>query len=195
MEYCVQYRESDFAFISRLMEEFGIYYYFDHSKTEHTMILADGMSGHEPKVGGINLSFYDNNLAATRKEDSLNVWNVGRSFRTGKFSLNDYDYNKPTAELLAYKDSSAGYKNGHLEHYEYPGRYIKKSQGEDLANILLEAEQAKDKLHSAAGQAVTCAPGKLIKLAKHSESSLEHRISDASRNPRLCEPAVSLGRT
>ena len=172
MEYCVQYRESDFAFVSRLMEEFGIYYFFDHSEGEHTMILADTISLHEPKVGGADLSYYSSDLRGTREEDSLHEWVPGRSLRTGKVALNDYNYGKPKDDLLAEKEAASKYANGQLEHYDYPGRYIEKSDGRNLANVLLEGEQAKDKVHSAAGNAVSCSAGRLINLAKHDEATL-----------------------
>lgn len=172
MEYCVQYRESDFAFVSRLMEEFGIYYFFDHSEGEHTMILADTISLHEPKVGGADLSYYASDLRGTREEDTLHEWMPGRSLRTGKVTLNDFNYGKPKDDLLAEKEAASKYANGQLEHYDYPGRFIEKSNGRNLANVLLEAEQAKDKVHAAAGNAVSCSAGRLINLAKHAESAL-----------------------
>ena len=171
LEYCVQYRESDFDFVSRLMEEFGIYYFFEHTENDHTLILVDSPSAHKPKLAGADLSYYPTDLRAVRKEDSLNQWHLGRSFRSGKVLLNDYDYQKPTADLKADNEASAKYANSHLEIYDYPGRYIKKSDGKILAKILLEAEQAKDWRASASGDAVSCSPGTLIKLSKHPESS------------------------
>ncbi len=184
MEYCVQYRESDFAFVSRLMEEFGIYYFFDHSESEHTMVLADGKSAHEPKPGGASLSFYETDLRGSRDEDSLDDWAPGRKLRTGKVAKNDYDYAKPKADLLAQKEAASSYANGQLEHYDYPGRFIEKSKGVDLANVWLEGEQAQDKVHVAAGNAVTCCAGTLVSLAKHPEGSLnkEYLTLHASHN-------------
>ena len=51
LEYCVQYRETDFNFVCRLMEEYGIYYFFEHSDGKHTLVLADGKSSHKPAPG------------------------------------------------------------------------------------------------------------------------------------------------
>jgi type VI secretion system secreted protein VgrG len=167
LEYCVQYRESDLQFVSRLMEEFGIYYFFDHSESDHKMILADSASGHLPKLGGAALSYYDDDLRGTREEDAINQWSDGRHLRSGKIRLNDYDYKKPTADLVAKKAANVKYSNGDLELYDYPGRYIEKSDGETLANVRLEVEQAQDRRSTAVGDAVTCCPGNLIKLAKH----------------------------
>ena len=171
LEYCVQYRESDFDFASRLMEEFGIYYFFEHTEDKHTLVLVDSPSAHKPKLAGADLSYYPTDLRALRQADSLNEWHLGRSFRSGKVSLNDYDYKRPTADLLADNEGNAKYANSKLEIYDYPGRYIKKSDGKFFAKILLEAEQSKDWRANATGDAVTCSPGTLIKLSKHPESS------------------------
>jgi type VI secretion system secreted protein VgrG len=172
LEYCVQYRESDYSFVSRLMEEFGIYYFFDHSESEHKMILADSLSAHKPKAAGASLSFYASENQALFKEDGLNEWSVGRSFRSGNVTLNDYDYKKPTADLLAEKQGNAKYANGQLQVYDYPGRYIEKSNGFSLANIRLEGEQAQDKRSVGTGDAVTNCPGHLMQLAKHPQGDL-----------------------
>jgi type VI secretion system secreted protein VgrG len=186
LEYCVQYRESDQAFVSRLMEEFGIYYFFDHSSDEHKLVLADSASAHKPKPGGASLSFYATDLHSIREEDSLNEFSVGRRFRSGKVTLNDYDYKKPTADLVAEQQGSARYANAELELYDYPGRYIERSVGSSLATIRLEAEQAQDKRTHAAGDAVTCTPGSLIQLVKHPEKPLnkEYLVIRASHTYR-----------
>ena len=174
MEYCVQYRESDFTFVSRLMEEFGIYYFFEHTEHEHTMILADAASCHQPKVGGARLAYYASYATpdqGTGKEDLLSGWIPHRSLRTGKFAMNSFDYKKPTADLLGHKDAGSKYTNGDLEHYDYHWRHLEKSNGKDLSTIRLEAEHAKDKISRASGNAVSCSPGTLIQLDKHSEKS------------------------
>ena len=189
MEYCVQYRESDFDFVSRLMEEFGIYYFFEHSEDEHNLILADALSCHQPKAGGANLSYfssYATALQGTGKEDLLHEWTPSRSLRTGKFSQNSFDYAKPHADLLGDKESGAAYANSKLEHYDFHWRHLEKSHGKDFSNVLLEAEQARDKIFSAIGNAVSCLPGALMQLSKHPEKSFnaEYLIARAEHSYR-----------
>ncbi|WP_413989658.1 type VI secretion system Vgr family protein [Labrys okinawensis] len=164
LEYCVQYRESDFAFMSRLMEEYGIYYYFEHSDSDHKLILVDSSSAHEPKLGGAALEFSAVGLDNITAKDRLNEWAEGRRLRSGKVTLEDYDYEKPSTDLLAEKTASAKYQHGDLELYDYPGRYTEKGEGTTLANVRLEAEQAIDKRVIAGGDAVTCCPGFTITL-------------------------------
>ncbi len=186
LEYCVQYCESDLHFVSRLMEEYGIYYHFEHSEGEHKMVLADAASCHLPKPGGAALSYYDSDLKGLRKEDALNRWNGGRHLRSGRVKLNDYNYQKPTADLVAESSASAKHANADLELYHYPGRYTQKSDGEKLAKVRLEAEQAQDRRSSAVGDAVTCCPGHLINLSKHPVSGVdgEYLTVRASHNYR-----------
>ena len=165
LEYCVQYRETDFAFVSRLMEEYGLYYFFDHSESGHKLILADSSSAHPPKPAGAKLAMVSGDIVFTRHEDVLNQWTDERKHRSGKVTLNDYNYEKPSADLQAERDSIANYAHGQLEIYDYPGRYGEKGDGKSLANVRLEAEQAADKRSFADGDAVTCCPGFQMQLS------------------------------
>src|SRR5215472_12883791 len=92
IEYCVQYRESDLAFVCRLMEHWGIYYFFEPADGKHTMVMADSRSSHKlisdlPKVA-VNLGAG----AYQDEEQTLSDWVSQRRFRTGKVHFNDYDY-------------------------------------------------------------------------------------------------------
>ena len=145
IHYCVQYRESDYDFCCRLMEEFGISYCFEHSDGKHTMILADSKSSYSQIEGDPNIPFIPLGGDSQRDEEHIYDWIPGRNFRTGKFAINDYDFEKPSASLEAEKDAGSAYRAGALESYDYPGRYTEKDKGTKYSNIRLEAEQAADK--------------------------------------------------
>ena len=172
LEYCVQYNETDYAFVSRLMEEYGIYYYFEHTDSHHTMHLVDNNTSLTDKSGGVKLDYYETDLRAPDRGDAVNSVVLGRRFRSGKFSFNDYDYKKPTTDLETDKEAGEHYANASLEMYHYPGRYDEKSVGEHLATIALEAEQSLDRNVVTSGDAVTCCPGYSLKLAGHYDSSV-----------------------
>ena len=91
LEYCVQYNETDYAFVSRLMEEHGIYYFFEHSESDHKLVLVDSNGVLVDKAGGAKLDYYGSGLAAPVRGDALNNIIPGRRFRSGKFAFNDYD--------------------------------------------------------------------------------------------------------
>ncbi len=170
LEYCVQYRETDLQFVCRLMEEAGIYYFFEHSETGHNLILADSSAAHKDKQGGSELVYIPLGTGQ-RDEEFLHTWFAGRRFASGKFALNDYDYMKPNKDLMSEREGGGAYKNANLERYDHPGRFEEKSVGLDYAGFRLEAEQATDRRCKAEGDAVSCCPGMLMKLVDHPEKS------------------------
>ena len=95
-EYCVQYRESSFNFISRLMEEEGIYYYFKHEQGKHTLIMADGLGSHTTVSGYEDIPFID--AKDSRKgAEHISSWGFEQEVQTGIFTLTDYDFKKPNS--------------------------------------------------------------------------------------------------
>jgi type VI secretion system secreted protein VgrG len=165
LEYCVQYRESDMNFVCRLMEEYGIYYFFEHEKggggspTKHTLVLADSKSCHKPTPSLASAPYLPLTGLVRRDKQQFDDWSTYRGFQSGRFVLNDYDYEKPGANLVADADHSGGYARGSMEMYDYPGRYDDQGEGKTLAKVRLEADQAKDQRRSAVGYAPSLLPG------------------------------------
>ena len=174
LEYYVQYRETDLDFVTRVMEEFGIYYFFKHEDGDHTLVLADAKSSHKPLPGGGKIPFHPDR-ASRRREAHLIHWAPERRFNTGRVVLNDYDYLKPSASLLSESESASGYQNSKLETFDYPGRYVEKSDGERYAKVRLEAEQASDNRSQGAGPVVSLFPGALMSLTDHPAGSSQNR--------------------
>ncbi|MGO8797957.1 MAG: type VI secretion system Vgr family protein [Roseiarcus sp.] len=165
LEYCVQYRESDMNFVCRMMEEYGIYYYFQHEKgdggspTKHTLVLADSKSSHDATPGLASAFFSPLTGQVRRDRQQFDDWTTHRGFQSGKFTLNDYDYEKPDANLVADAEQPGGYERDSMEIYDYPGRYDDQGEGATLAKVRLEADQAKDRRRSAVGYAPSLTPG------------------------------------
>ena len=82
-EYCVQYRETDFNFVSRLMEEYGIFYFFQHEQGKHTLVLGDDPSANVDCPGQSEFRFYFETHAVL-DEDVVNGWQAEQELRTGK---------------------------------------------------------------------------------------------------------------
>ncbi len=167
--YCVQYRETDFAFVSRVMEENGIYYYFEHIEGHHKLVLADGAGSHGPNPIDPVLAY--------RKgwrgdgDQCLYDWTSERRFSTGKIELNDYDYVQPSKMLIASRMAGAKYAKGDYEAYDYPGRYVEEARGEQLAKFRLQAEQCLDRRRYCDGYSPSLVPGTLVTVTDHPTGS------------------------
>jgi type VI secretion system secreted protein VgrG len=132
-EYCVQYRETDLAFISRLMEEEGIFYFFKHTSSGHQLVLADTPQAH-PNVPFLPSAIWEDTMHASFEEDRVFNWNKEQQIRSGKFTTWDYSFQLPTKHIEATKEildsvtvGTVSHKlnlaNDKLELYEYPGGY------------------------------------------------------------------------
>jgi type VI secretion system secreted protein VgrG len=163
LEYCVQYRETDFAFVSRLMEEYGIYYFFEYEDGKHTLVLADSYSSHmiDPDLPGV--PYYPVEQGVHRNEQYLDDWSRGRMVESGFFALNDYDYRQPNANLLA----EAGDRSAARKMFDYPGDYIERDEGERLADVKFYAADSLDNVRAGRGSALTLYPGCLVILTDH----------------------------
>jgi type VI secretion system secreted protein VgrG len=167
LEYCVQYRETDFDFVSRLMEQHGIYYFFEHEAAKHTMVLADSKSSHQDIPERKTIDFAAT-LASNRfPDESLQQWSSQRRFRTGKFELKDYNFKQPNSNMVGDHAGKEKYEKSQLECYDYPGKYDTQEDGKTYAKVRLDAEQALDYRRYASGEAPSLVPGGLTSLQKH----------------------------
>jgi len=180
MDYCVQYRETDLAFVSRLMEQHGIYYFFEHSAGGHKMILTDSKAGHKPvkskmaptmpQTGGPGpgadgtYPFLPGGDSNRRHVEYMEDWSSGRRLETGRFALNDYDYKKSTADLKREKEHGVAVAKQY-EVFDYPGKYTERSDGERFARIRVEAAQALDGRRVGSGGAPSLYPGALCRVS------------------------------
>lgn len=166
MEYCVQYRESDMAFVCRLMEEHGISYHFVHEDGAHRLIMTDEAAQHDtvPRASRryIPLSGQDR-----RTDECFHHVIPERRFVSGKTTWRDYNFKTPTAKMEAGQAGANAYANGDKELYDYPGRYLDEGQGKEFAKVRLEGEEAQDRRCMAAGNCVTLFPGGLVTLKDH----------------------------
>ncbi|MBK8811992.1 MAG: type VI secretion system tip protein VgrG [Acidobacteria bacterium] len=141
-EYCVQYRESDFDFISRLLEEEGIFYFFEHSESDHKLILSDSPVHFRPSPFHPLIDFTE-----VAKDDLteavISKWQAGRQMRSERFELKDFNFRNPTLDLTA---NLAGSKNPahQLEVYDYPGEYESREVGEKIVRVRYEEEKSRE---------------------------------------------------
>jgi type VI secretion system secreted protein VgrG len=118
-EYCVQYRESDFNFVSRLMEEEGIFYFFRHRAGAHEMVICDGPWAHNNELGVKALPF-DHNARRRSQGADVTRWRWSRQIQTGKVSLRDHTFELPGKTFEGSETSNLTHAHGKIESYDYP---------------------------------------------------------------------------
>ncbi len=133
-EFCVQYQESTFAFVSRLMEEEGIFYFFAHDENRHELVLADDADAH-PKCPGDHIVRYGAKARARREDNVVTQCTHEQEVIPGGFVADDYNFETPSTNLLV---TVAG-SDKKRKMYEYPGRFSTTKDGEGLARRHLEA--------------------------------------------------------
>jgi type VI secretion system secreted protein VgrG len=167
LEYCVQYRETSFNFVSRLMEECGIFYYFDHStQGKHTMVLAD-QSSNLPACPGSPLS-YDTQVGGLLDPEVIDNWHVGQEVRTGKYTVTDYNFITPSTSLLANDPTVVPLPASQsLELFDYPGLHTNKDDGDTVAKVRMQEEEASYMVVSGAGNCRGLMSGYSFTLKNH----------------------------
>ncbi|MCI0505388.1 MAG: type VI secretion system tip protein VgrG, partial [Gammaproteobacteria bacterium] len=166
-EYCVQFNESDLEFITRLMEEEGIAYFFLHDKGKHEMVLVDQKNAYtdcaESKVDYTRGDFKDTHIFD---------WDHQYAYTTGKWSVTDYDFKKPTASLMASTPTVVDLPNiKQYEHYEYPGFYETAADGKTTADARMTAGEVPHDIVKGASNCSSFYAGGVFQLAKHESKS------------------------
>ncbi len=133
-DYCVQYRETDLNFVSRLMEEEGIYYYFQHKDKKHVLILANDPAAHDP-CPNQKTARYEPGGGSIPFEDTVTQWHYQEEFRTGAWAQTDYNFETPSSSLSVTVKGKNPY-----EIYEFPGEHDARSEGDKLARIRLQEQ-------------------------------------------------------
>jgi type VI secretion system secreted protein VgrG len=170
LEYCVQYRETDFNFLSRLLEQAGIHYFFKHTATSHTMMLADEVGS--GKVAGYErVPFYPPANESQRERDNLASWQVAKAVQPGSYATTDYDFEKPgqVSALLRQSTIVRNHAQSKFEMFDYPaeGSQPTADQSEAVAKVRIEELQSDHYIARGEGTAIGLAPGHVFELVKH----------------------------
>ena len=162
-EYCVQYRETEWNFITRLMEEEGIFCYFEHTESKAILVMQDHSYVHPPIPSPETVIFHEISGYAA-DEEHLFFFNYAESIRSGKATLRDFNLKKPTMDMERDKEAD---KTPELEVYDYPGLYEDPGIGQKLAKVRLEELQTPRKQGSGESTSVRFIPGYRFTLAQH----------------------------
>jgi len=199
-DYCVQYRESYFDFISRLMEQEGIYYFFTHTESTHTMVLADSLGAHSTIPTFEQIPYAPPTEKGKRMKASITDWESARTVNSTKVQLDDYDYLKPKASLLATEeltDMADAHSVSGLDIYDYPYEYAgynqQLSDGQRYAKVRADALNVPQAVSTGRTDACGLATGALFKLKDFplAEANQEYLVVDTII--RLVEPDYMAG--
>lgn len=171
-DYCVQYRETDFNFVSRLMEQYGIFYFFEHAEDKHTLVLANSPGVHQPCPEQAQAR-YDYTGGALLEEDVISSWHKEQELRPGKYALTDYNFETPSTNLAVNVATTIPVNsNAKYEIYDYPGEYLKKSQGEHLVRLRMEEEEAQYTMVTGTSTCRAFTPGYRFDLEDHPSQAM-----------------------
>lgn len=154
-EFCVQYRETAFNFISRLMEQEGIHYYFKHQNGKHTMVLADSSSAHEPVEGWEKFPFYPP-TGQQREGQYVRSWNIAKQILPGKYALRDFNFKTPNAPvdasiMIFYSEQEHAHSD--YEMFDYPGEFENGGGAENYVGV--RSDELLSQYEQITGQANT----------------------------------------
>jgi type VI secretion system secreted protein VgrG len=187
-DYCVQYRETDFDFISRLMEEEGIQYFFEHENGKHTLMIADSPQENRPCPEQRSARYQLSGEGWT-EEDVITALEKAQEIRPAKYTLNDFNFEIPNTDLKVNVPGRDRLGPQEREIYDYPGRYARWNEGDRLVRIRMEEEEARITTISGESSCRAFSSGYRFTLTSFYRSdmnnreylltSVEHRASEA----------------
>ncbi|GFM85523.1 hypothetical protein PSCICO_09220 [Pseudomonas cichorii] len=166
-EYCVQYGETDFAFVSRLLEEEGIFWFFTHEEGKHTLVLADNNDAFPAIPNGPAVKYLGQGMG-NRELHGIRSGQLVLQAVSGVYSASDYEFTTPTTSLY----SKAEAKAGPLSMYEHPGGYIAKARGDALTKQRVDGLRSQEKRFVGESDCRWLVPGHFFTLSGHDDATL-----------------------
>jgi type VI secretion system secreted protein VgrG len=201
-EYLVQYQETDLAFVSRLMEQAGIYYFFRHDPGKddqpgvHTLVLADGLA-HAKVKRYEKIPYFppNSNRAIDRVHEHIDTWSLGYQVEPGGYAAKEFDFEIPRAPLLSSSHGWKDHPHGDLEVFEYPGRYIDTKQRDAYVIRRRQEEQLGYEVIQGTGNARGITPGYLFALTDYpaDDQNKEYLLTGATYTLETTDYASGAG--
>ena len=188
-EYCVQYHETDWDFICRLMEDEGIFFFFEHEADKHVMLLSDHKSVHAELGDKLAFRPPQGALGAVEARGSyFSRFAYSEEVRSGAATMRDFDFIKPALLLEATKAADV---NADLALYEYPGAYVLPATGSALAAIRLQEQQVLRKVGEGDSTECRLAAGCLVDLDEHPREDFNRKFLVTRVEHRGVEPTAA----
>ena len=176
LNYCVQYCESDFQFVSRLMENAGIYYFFKSGSMRNTMVLGNSTQSYPKNFSSKNISYVSASDRGNQQSDVLSNWQQQFQIKTGIFSMRNYDFEKPRSShmgsLQVHSSISRSHAHSSFEKFDFPGNYLERKEGERIAKLRIEEKQHDYEMYYGESNSRELMVGLIIKIKDHPNSKL-----------------------
>jgi len=185
--YCVQYRETDYNFVARLLEHEGIYWYFEHSDGKHKLILVDSQSAHDAAPGLKELPYVEDRSTVNPDTEYISDWRFARQVTTGKTAATSYDFERPSVKLDTNDKEARKYDLSDYEIFDWQGDYVKKPDGQQWTEDRLdELQTTYEPLHGMSN-AHGIEVGRLLKMLKHprEDQNAEFLVTALSMNAQV----------
>ena len=181
-DYCVQYRETDFNFVSRLMEQEGIYYFFEHKDGAHNLILADAPSAHEVFEGYDTLTYRPPTTKQEEMTETVTDWVIEKKIQPGNYVLSDFNFETPKNKLHVNSNVTRQHEAADFEIFDYPGVYGKRDEGEHYVKVRIQELQAQHEILRAQATVRGVCTGSKFTLKGHprKDQNREYLITGAS---------------
>jgi type VI secretion system secreted protein VgrG len=166
-EYCVQYQETAFDFVSRLMEDEGIFYFFEHEDGSHSLVLADAADAHQA-CPGLEVAHFRYVLPEWATEDMIDWCTLEQQLIPNKYAVKDFNFETPDTDLTTFE----GEEDGNLRLYEYPGGFAKTADGDTIAKKRLEAHELTHKTFKGEGYCCAFIAGFTFTLEGHDRTDM-----------------------
>ena len=184
-DYCVQYRETDFNFVSRLMEQEGMYYYFKYQEGRNSAMVCDSYGAHSALAGCEQLPFIPQERMTRPEQERISAWSFEREIQPGRYVLDDYDFEKPSVELQVKTKFKRDHSFADYEVYDYPGEYMVTAEGEDCVRTRIEELHAQFELAHGRTNARAFSVGYLVKVTGQTRSDQDREYLVVSAQHQL----------
>lgn len=165
--YCVQYRESDYNFVARLLELEGIYWHFEHSDSAHKLVLMDAQSAHDAMPGYDTLPFIEHGLDAPPDTEYVSSWSFARELKTGQVATTSYDFERPSTSLKVQTTKQRGHDLADYELFDFQGDYAVADDGTHWVDNRIDEVHSRFELLQGSCNAQGLCCGHLLKMTRH----------------------------
>ena len=178
VKHCVQYRETDFNFVSRMLEQYGAYYYFTQDNGEHKLIVS--MDANYPDAAQPQIRYPSQTSSGRTTADHIDSWEHAYEFVSGKWTHSDYNFQTPTAKMRVDSGGTQAKHDSasHYEVYDYPGEYADPSDGKTDARVRQEEEECPHNTVQASSSCRMLMPGHRFELESREDGSIDAEVGN-----------------